>query len=184
MNSNQQSNKSPSFCSLWRHFWNFLGKLRENWFIKFNCVWCEITHQSLYSLKKTIESKPSLEMSAVSISSVKCNHSAVKAIAVTHHRPPPSFRCPSSLASLSSTTTTSLHCNDVSSISRSKLLPPSRLHPIKSSPSPTPSLGTVHTIKTLPHHLNIFSSSFQLLQQQIHLQTSWQSSRKQRRKET
>ncbi|XP_013621835.1 PREDICTED: anthranilate synthase alpha subunit 2, chloroplastic isoform X3 [Brassica oleracea var. oleracea] len=79
-------------------------------------------------------------MSAVSISSVKSNLSAVKAIAVTHHRPPPSFRCPSSLASLS--TTTSLHCNDVSSISRSKLLPPSRLHPIKSSPSPTPSLDS------------------------------------------
>ncbi|CAF1701574.1 unnamed protein product [Brassica napus] len=87
----------------------------------------------------TFALKPSLEMSAVSISSVKSNLSAVKAIAVTHHRPPPSFRCPSSLASLS--TTTSLHCNDVSSISRSKLLPPSRLHPIKSSPSPTPSLA-------------------------------------------
>nr|VDC80612.1 unnamed protein product [Brassica rapa] len=91
-----------------------------------------------FALKKIIESK---EMSAVSISSVKSNLSAVKAVAVTHHRPPPSFRCPSSLASLSSTTTTSLHCNDVSSISRSKLLPPSRLHPIKSSPSPTPSLA-------------------------------------------
>ncbi|XP_013621833.1 PREDICTED: anthranilate synthase alpha subunit 2, chloroplastic isoform X1 [Brassica oleracea var. oleracea] len=86
-------------------------------------------------------------MSAVSISSVKSNLSAVKAIAVTHHRPPPSFRCPSSLASLS--TTTSLHCNDVSSISRSKLLPPSRLHPIKSSPSPTPSLAADSSVNQL-----------------------------------
>ncbi|KAF8116061.1 hypothetical protein N665_0023s0039 [Sinapis alba] len=75
-------------------------------------------------------------MSAVSISSVKSNLSSVKSIAVTHHRtppPPPSLRFPSSLTSLS---TTSLHCNGVTSISRSELLPVSRLPPIKSSPSP------------------------------------------------
>lgn len=101
-------------------------------------------------------------MSAVSMSSVKSDFSAVKS--VTHHRPPPSP--PSSLrfpSSLTSPPATSLHFDGGgASISQSKLLRVSRLPSIKCSSLSSPSLGILtlfHSVSASQFNVGLTSSS-------------------------